>query len=136
MIPRPPRSTRTDTLFPYTTLFRSVDGKRQAQPPEHVDEPALGRGDDAQKCEEGTRGGQQMDGKGAHLGIGHFSIIEDSSDHALTPSCALSGAMRPNRSHCNWLARLLHFLAKIFRLCPHFPWLTAHSPSDNPSELR
>src|SRR3546814_16929259 len=25
MISRPPRSTRTDTLFPYTTLFRSVD---------------------------------------------------------------------------------------------------------------
>src|SRR3546814_18743697 len=24
MIQRPPRSTRTDTLFPYTTLFRSV----------------------------------------------------------------------------------------------------------------
>src|SRR3546814_16111845 len=24
MLPRPPRSTRTDTLFPYTTLFRSV----------------------------------------------------------------------------------------------------------------
>src|SRR3546814_13060463 len=23
MIPRPPRSTQTDTLFPYTTLFRS-----------------------------------------------------------------------------------------------------------------
>src|SRR3546814_5363934 len=26
MIRRPPRSTRTDTLFPYTTLFRSTDG--------------------------------------------------------------------------------------------------------------
>src|SRR3546814_3203724 len=26
MIRRPPRSTRTDTLFPYTTLFRSGDG--------------------------------------------------------------------------------------------------------------
>src|SRR3546814_837249 len=25
MFRRPPRSTRTDTLFPYTTLFRSVD---------------------------------------------------------------------------------------------------------------
>src|SRR3546814_1404597 len=25
MIRRPPRSTRTDTLFPYTTLFRSPD---------------------------------------------------------------------------------------------------------------
>src|SRR3546814_16867566 len=27
MIPRPPRSTRTDTLVPYTTLFRSVLGE-------------------------------------------------------------------------------------------------------------
>src|SRR3546814_2868751 len=26
MIRRPPRSTRTDTLFPYTTLFRSLIG--------------------------------------------------------------------------------------------------------------
>src|SRR3546814_8151264 len=25
---RPPRSTRTDTLFPYTTLFRSARGRR------------------------------------------------------------------------------------------------------------
>src|SRR3546814_14930307 len=32
MIRRPPRSTRTDTLFPYTTLFRSlaVGGDRDA----------------------------------------------------------------------------------------------------------
>src|SRR3546814_1906362 len=33
MIRRPPRSTRTDTLFPYTTLFRSHGrsvGQRQA----------------------------------------------------------------------------------------------------------
>src|SRR3546814_12061640 len=28
MIRRPPRSTRTDTLFPYTTLFRSKAMKR------------------------------------------------------------------------------------------------------------
>src|SRR3546814_11908021 len=28
MIRRPPRSTRTDTLFPYTTLFRSARGPR------------------------------------------------------------------------------------------------------------
>src|SRR3546814_1641816 len=27
MIRRPPRSTRTDTLFPYTTLFRSSAGE-------------------------------------------------------------------------------------------------------------
>src|SRR3546814_1773351 len=29
MIRRPPRSTRTDTLFPYTTLFRSAGGIRR-----------------------------------------------------------------------------------------------------------
>src|SRR3546814_9899867 len=29
MIRRPPRSTRTDTLFPYTTLFRSVGADRR-----------------------------------------------------------------------------------------------------------
>src|SRR3546814_4044665 len=29
MVRRPPRSTRTDTLFPYTTLFRSIEGQAQ-----------------------------------------------------------------------------------------------------------
>src|SRR3546814_14776867 len=33
MIRRPPRSTRTDTLFPYTTLFRSTIGKSPSAPP-------------------------------------------------------------------------------------------------------
>src|SRR3546814_6064838 len=33
MIRRPPRSTRTDTLFPYTTLFRSIRcGPHDAHP--------------------------------------------------------------------------------------------------------
>src|SRR3546814_15741645 len=31
MIRRPPRSTRTDTLFPYTTLFRSPSLRRRFQ---------------------------------------------------------------------------------------------------------
>src|SRR3546814_21074934 len=30
MIRRPPRSTRTDTLFPYTTLFRSLKQREHA----------------------------------------------------------------------------------------------------------
>src|SRR3546814_15821200 len=40
MIPRPPRSTRTDTLFPYTTLFRSalpaVEGDLHGEAPRLV----------------------------------------------------------------------------------------------------
>src|SRR3546814_20110536 len=33
MIRRPPRSTRTDTLFPYTTLFRSRGARRRRPAP-------------------------------------------------------------------------------------------------------
>src|SRR3546814_10190315 len=32
MLLRPPRSTRTDTLFPYTTLFRSEGGRAGVDP--------------------------------------------------------------------------------------------------------
>src|SRR3546814_19913120 len=37
MLRRPPRSTRTDTLFPYTTLFRS---KSRKSIPGHVPDPS------------------------------------------------------------------------------------------------
>src|SRR3546814_2404102 len=40
MVRRPPRATRTDTLFPYTTLFRS---DRSRRPPALA--PALPRAD-------------------------------------------------------------------------------------------
>src|SRR3546814_15372807 len=34
MTARPPRSTRTDTLFPYTTLFRSAHERQQLAGPD------------------------------------------------------------------------------------------------------
>src|SRR3546814_12404806 len=40
MIRRPPRSTRTDTLFPYTTLFRSMTAQSAAERGAHADTPA------------------------------------------------------------------------------------------------
>src|SRR3546814_12019915 len=57
MIRRPPRSTRTDTLFPYTTLFRSlrehgpevldphrlVALERRVEVRHHADQPAAAR---------------------------------------------------------------------------------------------
>src|SRR3546814_11372466 len=44
MILRPPRSTRTDTLFPYTTLFRSGASYYLAKPSNTDDiEAAFGR---------------------------------------------------------------------------------------------
>src|SRR3546814_4429815 len=44
MIRRPPRSTRTDTLFPYTTLFRSESGTPTAHA--RRDDPQLRRRND------------------------------------------------------------------------------------------
>src|SRR3546814_7435801 len=44
MIPRPPRSTRSYTLFPYTTLFRSPfgDERIKAGPPNRRDPASVG----------------------------------------------------------------------------------------------
>src|SRR3546814_4222615 len=66
MIRRPPRSTRTDTLFPYTTLFRSQQGvepEQREQPPM----PRLGRAmaRDAMADDGGIFGGQWRDRRGA-----------------------------------------------------------------------
>src|SRR3546814_20382281 len=45
MIRRPPRSTRTDTLFPYTTLFRSAGiGRMKKRPLPLHDVPVIVRG--------------------------------------------------------------------------------------------
>src|SRR3546814_15923310 len=40
MIRRPPRSTRTDTLFPYTTLFRSIVSAASAHGKDSADAAA------------------------------------------------------------------------------------------------
>src|SRR3546814_2066832 len=42
MIRRPPRSTRTDTLFPYTTLFRSHVGNPEQSRAKAVAQPMSG----------------------------------------------------------------------------------------------
>src|SRR3546814_2865882 len=43
MIRRPPRSTRTDTLFPYTTLFRSLSTSAQFSPRSSLRNRAAGK---------------------------------------------------------------------------------------------
>src|SRR3546814_20925272 len=66
MIRRPPRSTRTDTLFPYTALFRSVDDReldsagakwiRLFLPMPQVDRGAAEHGAIRTRLEAGARG--------------------------------------------------------------------------------
>src|SRR3546814_16276725 len=58
MIRRPPRSTRTDTLFPYTTLFRSCgEGSQGRGAPACARRIDLQDRDPCRRCFEGRRRG-------------------------------------------------------------------------------
>src|SRR3546814_5406734 len=76
MIRRPPRSTRTDTLLPYTTLFRSPDPGDAGK---HVDRSAQ----DAQvprrrtRPHPGTAGHEGRAGAGRRAAEGHSRRSEE-----------------------------------------------------------
>src|SRR3546814_13956405 len=64
MIRRPPRSTRTDTLFPYTTLFRSLFGSQRGRSAAVFEAPAVIAGlDDIAMMSDA------IEERGGHLGI-------------------------------------------------------------------
>src|SRR3546814_18204811 len=73
MIRRPPRSTRTDTLFPYTTLFRSRGtAVRKAGPWRRGARPSEGRRTgvrDHQRPAQGPQEGRQVEGEGQGVTI-------------------------------------------------------------------
>src|SRR3546814_18741825 len=91
MIRRPPRSTRTDTLFPYTTLFLSRKGE--------------GRGGEAHCHLLNLHGGPQLDekpGPGAAVppvaGAGSYApcpVWGRGVDSPLLPAQVLPSTMRP-----------------------------------------
>src|SRR3546814_8284743 len=67
MIRRPPRSTRTDTLFPYTTLFRSEPGDLDLLDAEARAPHALGdRGADHARNADPRRRDDQHRARGEH----------------------------------------------------------------------
>src|SRR3546814_9997380 len=66
MIRRPPRSTRTDTLFPYTTLFRSPYRKADA-----IDRPSAG----IDECEDVAAGARHD--LETRVGVARRPLVED-----------------------------------------------------------
>src|SRR3546814_133365 len=106
MIPRPPISTRTDTLVPYTTLFRSrrrVLGKRSRDigklrrvPPE--------KGTDAQENQRKTEVGSvnrrgRRRTRGAPIRLVIFTRIHDGYDpEVVDPATATAWPGRERRS--------------------------------------
>src|SRR3546814_10441831 len=70
MIRRPPRSTRTDTLFPYTTLFRSV-----ANRPQRRDGEVGERGLEAAEALTGEFGDHRVGGLAGERGVDRDEVL-------------------------------------------------------------
>src|SRR3546814_7031216 len=80
MIRRPPRSTRTDTLFPYTTLFRSV--RRAIDGVDHRDQAlAFAAGQDG--AEQWNLAEKIVDRIGRHHDAGKVDGVPVEVDVAL-----------------------------------------------------
>src|SRR3546814_10786170 len=94
MIRRPPRSTRTDTLFPYTTLFRSG------------------------RDESDGAGGTATLRLGCRTGVGCRTLSATSTDRSTTADCVLSS--RPVRArseeHTSELQSLMRISYAVFCL--------------------
>src|SRR3546814_14730949 len=96
MIRRPPRSTRTDTLFPYTTLFRSrLPSTSQCHRP------------------KAARGHSRLTGKLAIIHEGHLTTFE------LQPGLALIVQPKPmgrSEEHTSELQSLMRISYAVFCL--------------------
>src|SRR3546814_9156949 len=80
MIRRPPRSTRTDTLFPYTTLFRSGDRGDGAR--FEIDAPPHQRGVIIVGEKRALAADRKIGGEpGAERGVGHLRLEMRSEEH-------------------------------------------------------
>src|SRR3546814_1049123 len=116
MIRRPPRSTRTDTLFPYTTLFRSqeqrIEQREQRQRRDRLDEARepqrhprdirvarrQNRERQADRQPREQRGGGEQDVRGEQ--IGHACQRRpERTDHPATPRSPDRKRKRLNSSH-------------------------------------
>src|SRR3546814_4792597 len=98
MVRRPPRSTRTDTLFPYTTLFRSVASDRlQAA----ADEGDIGAGVEAHQLAEGVDHEHRVVGPGPattrtrrHFPAGRARVFDDHPERSEEHTSELQSLMR------------------------------------------
>src|SRR3546814_14874264 len=86
MIRRPPRSTRTDTLFPYTTLFRSDPNEPQDLYPRDFIHPLVKP--DAYFGAEELFGREELQGEDADVdsGFNMIRIVDQKEVSGLRPA--------------------------------------------------
>src|SRR3546814_1107849 len=91
MIRRPPRSTRTDTLFPYTTLFRSRVDKAEGDAIDaHLQPPPL-LGHRLRHPDHRRLGGRIIDLARVAAASGHRRDVDHLADHLASFGCFLFG---------------------------------------------
>src|SRR3546814_3891695 len=95
MIRRPPRSTRTDTLFPYTTLFRSEGGRTRPN------------------GSDGIRGRRQP---GLLRAAARHAGRATARDAAAQPHCTLFATARRSEEHTSELQSLMRISYAVFCL--------------------
>src|SRR3712207_8276833 len=89
MIRRPPRST----LFPYTTLFRSVDAVHGDPPPGDVPEPGHQRGE----------GGLPRPGRAHHRdGLPRCQLEAEVAEHRLVQGDRKSTRLNPSQANISY----------------------------------
>src|SRR3546814_16258657 len=98
MIRPPPRSTRTDTLFPYTTLFRSIAFLVAIEPDHAQRELILDQRYVDHRIialAERVRPGQAQIGQTRHVEFGQIGLLGDNAQRARKPAGATQRALRP-----------------------------------------
>src|SRR3546814_2935774 len=122
MIRRPPRSTRTDTLFPYTTLFRSLYGDGPQGGGAGADACPSGAGGDGGRASARRAGARQGAGQGraadgAGIGAGAVRPSRPPADD-LRPSGRRGGNRGGDRSeeHTSELQSLMRISYAVFCL--------------------
>src|SRR3546814_2144896 len=106
MILRPPRSTRTDTLFPYTTLFRSAGKHRLRKPPPFVELPV---GGDQFRLLRGQLPGHAVEGAAERRDL----VVVALFGH---PGGQVAGANTRSEEHTSELQSLMRISYAVFCL--------------------
>src|SRR3546814_5747022 len=118
MIRRPPRSTRTDTLFPYTTLFRSPPRGRAAGTAQAEDQAAGAAEGTMMRSEEHTSELQSL----MRISYAVFCCKKKSTANSLTET---QNRSRPMSEHFGdersaiTNPHVSTHITNIYRMCLH-----------------
>src|SRR3546814_3994021 len=105
---RPPRSTRTDTLFPYTTLFRSGDRARRRH---RSEERAIA---DPENLGDSARRDLRWSDRQRHPGLGH--VPHHVACGQVDDAAVVGGKAVRSEEHTSELQSLMRISYAVFCL--------------------